>query len=59
MPVSRDTAIAEYIIADLRYPITVGMMGQAIEVYHPGNLNLNICATREFGEKYNLIVSEE
>lgn len=59
MPVSRDTVIAEYIIADLRYPITVGMMGQAIEVYHPGNLNLNICATREFGEKYNLIVSEE
>ena len=54
-----DTVIAEYLVGNLRYPVTAGMLGQKIEIQHPRNVDCRVCIAKEFGSKYNLIRSEE
>lgn len=54
-----DIVIAEYLVGNLRYPVTTGMLGQKIEIQHPRNVDCRVCIAKEFSNKYNLIRSEE
>ncbi len=59
LPVKRDEVVAEYIVDNLRYPVTAGMLGQTISVQIPKNTTCQPCITKNMNSKYNLMINEE
>lgn len=59
LPVKREEIVAEYIVDNLRYPVTAGMLGQTISVQIPKKSTCRPCITKNMNSKYNLMISEE
>lgn len=59
LPVKREEIVAEYVVDNLRYPVTAAMLGQTISVQIPKNATCQPCIARNMNSKYNLMISEE
>lgn len=59
LPVKEDEIVAEYMVDNLRYPVTAAMLGQTISIQVPKNSTCQPCITRNLNSKYNLTISEE
>ena len=59
LPVKRDEIVAEYMVDNLRYPVTAAMLGQTISIQIPKNSTCQPCITKNLNSKYNLTISEE
>lgn len=59
LPVKREEIVAEYMVDNIKYPVTAGMFGQTISVQIPKNSTCQPCITKNMNNKYNLIISEE
>lgn len=59
LPVKREEVVAEYIVDNIRYPVTAGMLGQTISVQIPRNATCQPCITKNMNSKYNIWISEE
>lgn len=59
LPVKREEIVAEYVVDNLRYPVTAAMLGQTISVQIPKNATCQPCIAKNMNSKYNLMISEE
>lgn len=59
LPVNREEVIAEYLVDNLRYPVTSGMLGQPIHVQIPKKSTCQPCIAGNMIDKYNLMISED
>lgn len=58
IPVKKSEIVAEYIVDNLRYPVTAAMLGQIISVQIPKNSTCQPVITKNMNNKYNLRISE-
>lgn len=59
LPLQGEEIVAEYIVDNHRYPVTVAMLGQTISVQIPKNTTCESRIVQSMSNKYNLIKSEE
>lgn len=59
LPVKREEIVAEYVVDNLRYPVTKAMLGQRISVQIPKKCTCLPRIANNMNSRYNLMISEE